>query len=152
MLNNPELTVFIAFRMTNIASGNQEFVNSLIGNTNGNINAKHIAFYRTYSGLGSLISKAHGGAYVAIANDSSSSIPKPDLKFPSSESNCTDLNKWHFISVTWSDKGENLSNCWSNGEKLIIFTTGNVNISDYCYIGDFGIMPGWNETLNRLYC
>ena len=34
-LNNPELTVFIAFKMTDIASGNQEFVNSLIGNTNG---------------------------------------------------------------------------------------------------------------------
>ena len=65
-LNNPESTVFIAFKMTNIASGNQEFVNSLIGNTNGKINAKHITFYRTYSGLGLLISKAHGGAYVAI--------------------------------------------------------------------------------------
>ena len=32
-LNNPELTIFISFKMTNIASGNQEFVNSLIGNT-----------------------------------------------------------------------------------------------------------------------
>ena len=31
-LNNPELTVFIAFKMTNIASGNQEFINSLKGN------------------------------------------------------------------------------------------------------------------------
>ena len=63
----------------------------------------------------------------------------------------------HF--VMWSDKGENLSNCWSNGEKLISFTTGNVNGSDHCYIGnfgrmpdrkkymgDFGIMPGWNKT------
>ena len=30
-LNNPELSVFIAFNMTDIASGNQEFVNSLIG-------------------------------------------------------------------------------------------------------------------------
>ena len=89
-INNPESTVFIAFKMTNIASGNQEFVNSLIGNTNGKINAKHITFYRTYS-----------GAYGAIANDSSSSIPKPDLKFPSaSKSNRTDLNKWHDISVT----------------------------------------------------
>ena len=39
-LNNPELTVFIAFKMTDTASGNQEFVNSLIGNTNGKINAK----------------------------------------------------------------------------------------------------------------
>ena len=33
-LTNPELTVFITFKMTNIASGNQEFVNSLIGITN----------------------------------------------------------------------------------------------------------------------
>ena len=57
-LNNPELTVFIVFKMTNIASGNQEFVNSLIGNTNGKINAKHITFYRTYSGLGLLIFKS----------------------------------------------------------------------------------------------
>ena len=60
--------------MTDIASGNQEFVNSYIGNTNGKINAKHITFYRTYSGLGLLISKAHGGAYIAIATDTSSSI------------------------------------------------------------------------------
>ena len=50
-LNNPEVTVFIVFKMTNIASGTQEFVDSLIGNTNGKINAKHITFYRTYSGL-----------------------------------------------------------------------------------------------------
>ena len=71
--------------MTNIASGSQEFINSLIGNTNGKINAKHITFYRTYSGLGLLISKAHGGAYIEIANDSSSLIPKPDIKFPSSK-------------------------------------------------------------------
>ena len=95
-----------------------------MGNTNGTITAKLITFYRTYSGLGLLISKAHVGSNLAIANDGSSSIPKPDLKFPSSRSNCTDLNKWHVISVTWSDKGENLSNCWSNGEKLIAFTTG----------------------------
>ena len=33
-LNNPELTVFIAFKMTNIGSGDQEIVNSLIGNNN----------------------------------------------------------------------------------------------------------------------
>ena len=48
------------------------------------------------------------------------------------------MNKWHVISVTWSDKGENLSNCWSNGEKLITFTTGKVKGSDYCYIGSLG--------------
>ena len=131
--------------MTNIASGNQEFVNSLIGNTTERLNAKFITFCRTYSGLGLLISKAQVGSYVAIANDGSSSI-KPDLKLPSSKSNCTDLNKWHVISVTWSNKGENLSNCWSNGEKLITFTTGNIKGSDYCYIGDLGIMSGLDKT------
>ena len=33
-LNSPKLSVFIAFTMTNIVSGNQAFINSLIGNTN----------------------------------------------------------------------------------------------------------------------
>ena len=126
--------------MTNIALGNEEFISSIIGNTNGKINAKHITFYRTYSDLHLLISKAHGGVYIAIANESSSSIPKQQLKFPSSESNCTDLNKWHIMSVTLSNKRENLSNCLSNGENLITFTTGDVKGSDYCYIGDFGMM------------
>ena len=46
------------------------------------------------------------------------------------------------ISVTWSNKGENLSNCWSNGDKLITFTTGNMKDSDNCYIGDLGMMSG----------
>ena len=124
--------------MTNIASGN--------GNTNGKVNGKHITFYRTYSGLGLLISKAHGGAYIAIANDNSSSVRKLDLKFPSSESNCTNLNKWHFCSVTWSNKGENLNNFWSDGEKLITFAARNLKCSDYCYTGDFGIIPGWKKT------
>ena len=82
--------------MTNIASGNQEFFNSLIGNTIERLIAKFITSYGTYSGLGLLISKAQVGSYVAIANDGSSSI-KPDLKFPSSKSNCTDLNKWRII-------------------------------------------------------
>ena len=145
-LNNPESTVFIVFRMANIASGDQEIVNSLIGNNNGKINSKFITFCKTFSGLGLLISKAQPGAYVVIAKDGSSSIPKPDLKFPSSKSNCTGLNKWYIISVTWSNKGENLSNCWSNGEKLMTFTTGNIEGSDYCYIGDLGIMSGWNKT------
>ena len=103
--------------MTNIASGNQEFANSLIGNANGKINAKHITFYQTYSGLGLLISKAHVDSYLPIANNGSSSIPKPDLKFPSSKSNCTDLNKWQVISVTWSNKRENLSNCLIHGPR-----------------------------------
>ena len=100
--------------MTNIASGDQEFVNSVIGNTIEKINAKFITFYKTYGGLGLLISKVRVGSYLAIANDGSSSVPKPDIKFPSSKSKCTYLNKWHIISVTWS-KGENLSNCSSNG-------------------------------------
>ena len=77
-LTNPELTVFITFEMTNIASENQEFVNSIIGNINGTIIAKLMTFYAAYSGLGLLNSKAHASAYLAIANDSSSSISKPD--------------------------------------------------------------------------
>ena len=131
--------------MTNIASRDQEIVSSLIGNNNGKINSKFITFYKTFGGLGLLISKAQAGSYVAIANDVSSSI-KPDLKFPSSKSNCTVLNNWHLISVTWSNKGENLSNCWSNGEKLITFTTGNIKGSDHCLIGDLGKIPSLSRT------
>ena len=99
-LNNPKLTVFIAFKMTAIASENQSFFNSIIGNTTERTTAKLITFYKTFGGLGLLISKAQVGSYVAVANDSSSLIPGPDSKFPSSKSNCTDLNKWHVISVT----------------------------------------------------
>ena len=99
-LNNPELTVFIAFRMNSIASENQSFFNSIIGNTTNRNTSKLITFYKTHSHLGFLISKAHTGSY---ANDGSSLIPKPDSKFPSSKSNCTILNKWHIISVTWSN-------------------------------------------------
>ena len=98
-LNNPESTVFIIFRMTNIASGDQEIVNSLVRNNNGKINSKFIMFYKTFGGLGLLISKAQASTYAAIANDGSSSI-KPDLKFPPSKSNCTVLNNWQVISVT----------------------------------------------------
>ena len=140
-LNNPELTIFI---MTNIASGDQEIVNSLIGNNNKKVNLKFITFYKTFGGLGLLISKAQSCAYVAIANDDSSSI-KPDLKFLSSKSNCAVLNKWHVISVTWSNS-KDLSNCWSNGEKLITFTTGNIKGFDHCFIGDLGKIPGWSKT------
>ena len=142
-LNNPETTVFIVFKITGIVSGDQEIVNSLIGNSvvdNGKlkINAKHISFYKTHSGgLGLLISKARSGSYVAIANDSSNLFPKPDLKFPSSKSNCTSLNKWYVISVTWSNKN-NLSNCWSNGIKIITFTSEDAKGSDYSFIGDLG--------------
>ena len=142
-LNNSETTVFIVFKITDIVSGNHGIVNSLIGNIvidNGKlkINAKHISFYKTHSGgLGLLISKAQSGSYVAIANDSSNLFPEPDLKFPSSESNCTALNKWSVISVTWSNKN-NLSNCWSNGIKIITFTSGDAKGSDYSFIGDLG--------------
>ena len=78
-LNSPELTAFIVFKITGIASGDQEIANSLISNSvvdNGKlkINAKHINFYKMHSGgLGLLISKAEVGAYVAIANDSTCS-------------------------------------------------------------------------------
>ena len=109
-LNNLETTVFIIFRITGIVSGDQEIVNSLIGNSvvdNGKlkINAKHISFYKMHSGgLGLLISKAEVRAYVAIANDSSNMFPDPESKFTSSKSNCTVLNRWHVISVMWSNK------------------------------------------------
>ena len=142
-LNNPETTVFIVFKITGIVSGNQEIVNSLIGNSivdNGKlkINAKHRSFYKTHSGgLSLLISKAEVGAYVAIGNNSSNLFPEPDLKFPSSKSNCTALNKWYVISVTWSNK-KNLSNCWSNGIKIITFTSGDAKGSNYSFIGDLG--------------
>ena len=135
-LNNLEMTVFIIFKITGIVSGDQEIINSLIGNSvidNGKlkINAKHISFYKTHSGgLGLLISKAQSGCYVAIANDSSNLFPEPDLKFPSSKSNYTALNKWHVISITWSNK-KNLSNCWSNGIKILTFTLGDAKGSDY---------------------
>ena len=47
--------------MTNIASGDQEIINSLIGNNNKKVNAKFITFYKTFGGLGLLISKAQSG-------------------------------------------------------------------------------------------
>ena len=117
-LNNPELTVCIAFRMNSIASENQLLFNSIIGKNNRNT-AKSISFCKTHSGIGLLISTAYNGSYVSVANDNSSLI-ESDYKFPSSKSNCTILNKWHVISVTWSND-KNLSNCWSNGEKLMTF-------------------------------
>ena len=150
-LNNSETTVFIVFKITGIVSGDQEIINSLIGNSvadNGKlkINAKHISFYKTHSGgLGLLISKAQSGSYVAIANDSSNLFPEPDLKFPSSKSNCTALNKWYVISVTWSNK-KSLSNCWSNGIKIITFTSGDAKGSDYRFIGDLGRLNGSYKT------
>ena len=134
-LDNPELTICIVFRMNSIASENQLFFNSIIGNDNRNT-AKSITFYKTPSGIGLLISTAYKGSYVAVAKDDSSLI-LPDYKFPSSKSNCIILNKWHVISVTWSN-GKNLSNSWSNGEKLMTFNTGSVKGSHYCIIGDLG--------------
>ena len=128
-LNNPETTICIAFRINGIASGNNISLNGIIGNS-----IKYIAFYKTHSGLGLLILKAHNGSYVAVANDNSSFIGL-DYKFPSSKSNCTILNKWHIISVTWSN-GKDLSNCWSNDEKLMTFNTGNTKGTDHCIIGN----------------
>ena len=141
-LNNPETTVCIAFRMNNIVSadGGELYLNSIIGNNNGN-KAKYITFYRTYSGLGLLISTSYySGSNVAVANDGSTFI-NPDYKFPSSKSNCTILNKWHAISVTWSNHNSP-SNCWSNGEKLMTFNMGNAKGYDHCFIGDLGIRFG----------
>ena len=82
---------------------------------------------------------AYNGSHVTVANDGSTLI-FPDYRFPTQKSNCTTLNKWHVISVTWSNY-KDISNCWSNGEKLITFNTGNVKGSDHCFIGDLGILP-----------
>ena len=71
---------------------------------------------------------AYSGSYVVVANDNSSVIGL-DYKFPSSKSNCTILNKWHVISVTWSNS-KDLSNCWFNGKKIMTFT--GVSISSNC--------------------
>ena len=131
-LNNPDTTVCIAFRMNNIVSGDYPFLNSIIGNNNGNT-ARFIAFYKTNSGLGLLISNSYG-SFVTVANDDRGFVP-PDYKFPSSKSNCTLLNKWHIISVAWSNRN---SNCWSNGEKIMTFNAGNAKGTDHCIIGDLG--------------
>ena len=131
-LNNPETTVCIAFRLNSIASGNNLLLNGIIGNS-----IKYVCFYKTNSGLGLLISTAyHSGSYVTVANDDSSFIGL-DYKFPSSKSDCTILNKWHVISVAWSNN-KDLSNCWSNGVKLTMFTAGNVKGTNHCIIGNIG--------------
>ena len=135
-LNNPETTICVVFRMNGITSRSFTHTNAIIGNHNRNT-AKSIAFYKTHSGLGLLIT--YNGSHVLVANDDSTIIWS-DYKFPSSKSNCTILNKWHVISVTWSNR-KNLSNCWSNGEKLMTFNTGIVKGSDHCFIGDLGITP-----------
>ena len=97
-LNNPESTVCIAFRLNSIASGNNPLLNGIIGNS-----IKYVAFYKTNSSLGLLISTAYSGSYVTVAKNDSSYIGL-DYKFPSSKSDCTILNKWHVISVTWSNR------------------------------------------------
>ena len=133
-LNNPETTVCIAFRLNSIASENNRLSEVIICNT-----IKCIAFYKTHSGLGLFISTAYNSdSYVTVANDDSSLI-NPDYKFPSSKSDCTILNKWHVISVTWSNV-KDLSNCWSNGEKLITFNTGKAKGTDHCTIGTIGTL------------
>ena len=135
-LNNPETTVCIVFRMNGIDSGDSLYLNSIIVNNNGN-KAKNITFYKTHSGLGLTIPTGYySGSRVSVANDDSTYI-NPDYKFPSSKSNCTILNEWHVISVTW-----NISNCWSNGEKLMTFNTGNAKGYDHCFIGDIGTTYG----------
>ena len=61
-LNNPDVTMFVVFKITDLASENQEFINSLIGNNIGKSNAKFITFFKTFTGgLGILISKAQAG-------------------------------------------------------------------------------------------
>ena len=128
-LNNPESTFCIAFRLNSIASGNNLLLNGIIGNS-----IKYVAFYKTHSGLVLLISTAYDGSYIAVANDKSS-FKGLNYNFPSSKSNCTILNKRHVISVMWSNV-KNLSNCWSNGEKLMTFNTGNTKGTDHCIIGN----------------
>ena len=131
-LNCPETTVCIAFRLNSIASGNNLLLNGIIGDSN-----KYVAFYKTHRGLGLLISKAYNNnSYVTVANDDSSFIGLYH-KFPSSKSDCTILNAWHVISITWSNV-KDLSNCWSNGVKLMTFNTGNTNGTDHCIIGNIG--------------
>ena len=80
-LNNPELTVCIAFRINGIASGDYLYLNSIIGNNNEN-KSKYITFYKTHSSIGLLISTAYySGSSMAVANDDSTFID-PDYKFP----------------------------------------------------------------------
>ena len=80
-LNNPESAVCIAFRLNSIASGNNLLLNGIMGNS-----IKYIAFYRTHSSLGLLISMAYNRSYITVANDDSSFIGL-DYKFPSSNNN-----------------------------------------------------------------
>ena len=128
-MSPPSLVVFIAFRVNGITSGSYICTNAIIGNHNRNT-AKSIAFYKTYSSLGLLIT--YNGSHVSVADDKSTLI-YPDYRFPSPKSNCTILNKWQVISVTWSNH-KNLSNCWSNGEKLMTFNTGIIEGSNHSFM------------------
>ena len=133
-LNSPETTVCFAFRLNSIASGSKPLFNIIMCNK-----MKCIGFFKTHSGLGLFITTAYNpDSYVMVANDDSSFI-RLDYKFPSSKSDCTILNKWHVISVQWSN-GKDLSNCWSNGEKLMTFNTGNAKGTDHCTIGIIGTL------------
>ena len=131
-LNSPEVSVFIVFRLNSIASGNNHLSVVIICNT-----IKCIAFYKTHSGLGLFI-WTDFKRYVTVANNDSSFI-RSYHKFPSSKADCTILNNFHVISVTWSNF-KDLSNCWSNGEKLITFNTGNTKGTDHCTIGSIGTL------------
>ena len=122
--------------MNDIASGAYLYRNSLIGNNNGTT-ARFITFYETNSGLGLMISNSYS-SYVTVANDNTRLI-WADHKFPSLKANCTLLNKWHVISVTWSNRN---SNCWSNSVKIMIFDSGNAKGTDHCIIGDIGKATG----------
>ena len=145
-LNSPETTVCIAFRLNSIGSGNNRLSKVIICNT-----IKCIAFYKTHSSLGLFISTAYNrDSYVTVANDGSSFII-PDYKFPSSKSDCTILNKWHVISVTWSNV-KDLSNCWSNGVKLMTFNTGNTKGTDHCTIGTIGTIGTLSDNSHLIGC
>ena len=87
--------------MYNIVSGDSHFLNSIIGNNNGN-KSRFIAFYKTNSGQGLIISDSNG-SFLTVANDDRGFM-RSGHWFPSSRSNCTILNKWHVISITWSNR------------------------------------------------
>ena len=128
-LNSPETTVCIAYRLNSIAPGSKPILNVIMCNI-----MKCIGFFKTHSGLGLFIMTAYNhDSYVTVANDDSSFV-RLDHAFPSTKSDCTILDRWHIISVTWSNV-KDLSNCWSNGEKLMTFNTGNTKGTDHCIIG-----------------
>ena len=43
----------------------------------------------------------------------------------------------YVISITWSNN-KDLSNCWSNGKKIMTFNSGNNKGTDHCIIGNIG--------------